>query len=233
MMQRLTPIVKNIIIINVLIFLIHPLISQEMLQGTLNEKYDLLRFFAKYFSLWKSELIIPNAYSTDFLPYVRFVEGGFQPIQIITHFFTHGSIIHIAFNMLMFASLGPIVEMVMGSKRFVEFYLFCGIVGGILVTLFDPSPIPVVGASGALFGVLVAFALYFPKEKLSFFFIGSFEAKKFVIGIVIISAALVIADVVAKGSGMSVSGGISHFGHLAGAAAGYLYFQVRKYIPSK
>lgn len=232
-MMRLTPIVKNIIIINVLVFLIHPLISREMLQGTLNEQYDLIQFFGKWFALWKLDLIVPNNYASDYIPYVAFVNGEFQPIQIITHFFTHGGVVHIAFNMLMFASLGPIVEMVMGSKRFLEFYLFCGIVGGILVTLFDPSPIPVVGASGALFGVLVAFALYFPREKLSFFFIGAFEAKKFVIGVVVISAALVIADVVAAGSGLSVSGGISHFGHLAGAAAGYLYFKVRKYLPVK
>jgi membrane associated rhomboid family serine protease len=225
MLNRLTPIVKNIIIINVIVFIFWPL--SNLLMGGMGAGDGILKdvdlFFKQFFFLWKTDLVVPNPYQGEL----------FKPIQIITYFFTHGGIIHIAFNMLFLASLGPIVEMVMGPKRFLEFYLFCGVVGGILVTLFDPSPAPVVGASGALFGVLVAFALYFPREKLSFFFLPPFESKKLVIGIVAISGALVLADVLAPDSKMSVTGGISHFGHLAGAAAGYLYFQVRKFIPKK
>ncbi len=225
-MMRLTPIVKNIIIINVIVFVLWPLsvlLSGGFTPGDGSIFSEIDLFFKQYFFLWKTDLVIPNSYNGEY----------FKPIQIITYFFTHGGVVHIAFNMLFLASLGPVVEMVMGPKRFLEFYLFCGVVGGILVTLFDPSSAPVVGASGALFGVLVAFALYFPTQKLSFFFIGSFEAKKFVIGACVISAALVVADLVAAGSELGVTSGISHFGHLAGAAAGFLYFQVRKYIPTK
>ena len=232
-MIRLTPIVKNIIIINVIIFVIHPLFSIEIMQGTMNEKLDLFRFFQKWFSLWKSDLIIPHSYSEGLAYLKNVVDGEFQPIQLITSFFTHGGIVHIAFNMLMLASLGPLVEMVMSSKKFLEFYLFCGIFGGILVAFLDPSPNPVVGASGALFGVFVAFALYFPHQRLSIFFMGSFEARKLAIGVIIISAALVIADLIAAESGVGVTSGISHFGHLAGAAAGWIYFKVRRYIPIK
>lgn len=156
--------------------------------------------------------------------------NAFHPVQIVTHFFTHSktSLFHIIFNMFVLASFGPIVEMVIGSQRFLRFYLFCGVVGGIMIALLDPSPTPVVGASGAIFGVMVAFAMFFPREKLQIMFIPiGFEARKFIPAIGIISAVLVVLQYF----GINVGGSISHFGHLAGMVAAGLYFYVEKNLP--
>jgi membrane associated rhomboid family serine protease len=136
-------------------------------------------------------------------------------VQIVTHFFSHTEIFHIVFNMMALISLGSGVEYVLGSKRFLEFYLFCGVLGGILITLFDPSPSPVLGASGAIFGVIVAFAVFFPREGLSIFFLPPIEARWVAIGIGVVSLGLVITG---------MGGSISHFGHLAGMIAALVYF---------
>jgi membrane associated rhomboid family serine protease len=122
---------------------------------------------------------------------------------------------HILFNMYALISFGPLVEHVMGAKRFLSFYLFCGLFGTTVTALFDPSPFPVLGASGALFGVLVAFAYYYPNQRIGIMFLPfQFRVRPFILVICAISALLVIADVV----GMTIGRGISHFGHLAGAA---------------
>ncbi len=155
----------------------------------------------------------------------------FKPLQIITHFFSHSitSIFHIFMNMFVLASFGPILEVVMGAKRFLRFYLFCGVIGGLLIALLDPSLSPVVGASGAIFGVMVAFAMYFPKEKLNIMFIPiGIEARKLVAGFGVISLVFVVLQYL----NIDAGGPISHFGHLAGMIAAILYFYIEKFIPS-
>lgn len=204
--MQLTPIVKNLLILNVVIFIILQLPLGEML--------------FRYFILIKSDLIFPRPnYGISFMP-----------VQIVTYFFNHdpNSLFHILFNMLMLVSLGPILEMVMSSKKFFKFYLFCGVVGGLIIAFLDPSPNPVLGASVALSGVLVAFAFYFPHQRLSFFLIPiSFEARQFAIGFAVISAVLAVLN----WQGMGILGGISHFGHLAGMIAGYIFFNMGKWFP--
>jgi len=224
-MIQLTPAVKNIVIINVLIFALFPFPFELMgyPKSSADSLADYWIFFVEYFSLFKTDLIWARP---D-------MGNNFQPIQIITHFFTHGGIVHIGFNMLFLIGLGPKLEYLMGSKKFVEFYLFSGIVGGILVCIFDPSHIRVVGASGALFGVLVAYAIYFPYEKIAFFLLPAFEVRKLVIGVLVISVALIVADFITTKMGLAQTAGISHFGHVSGAAAGFLYFKLRRYLPVK
>ena len=91
----------------------------------------------------------------------------------------------------------------------------------------DPSDVPVVGASGAVMGTTVAFAYFFPKEKLQLMFIPiSFEARQFVMGI----GAISLIFVVLQALGISDGGGISHFGHLAGMVSAVLFFYLSKYI---
>ncbi|MEZ4684692.1 MAG: rhomboid family intramembrane serine protease [Bacteroidia bacterium] len=109
----------------------------------------------------------------------------------------------------------------MGPKRFLQYYLFCGIVGGILIAFLDPSPVPVVGASGALAGSLVALALYFPNLRVSLMFMFPMKATTLAWGLGILSAAFVLMDIVNPGAGSG--GGISHFGHLAGMVAALIF----------
>jgi len=195
MFNNLPPVIKNLVIINGIIFLFLFWISSQA------NMLPLLQ----YFLLFKSDILIER------------IGGGemFMPLQIITHFFSHKDLFHIAFNMLALVSLGTHVEHVFGSRRFLEFYLFCGIIGGIFITVLDPSPNPVLGASGAISGVIVAFAIFFPKEKLSVFFMPPVESKWVAIGIGVISLLFVL---------FSSSGSISHFGHLSGMLAALIYF---------
>jgi membrane associated rhomboid family serine protease len=131
--------------------------------------------------------------------------------------------------MLALASIGPLIELTIGPKRFLRFYLFCGVLGGILVAFLDPSVTPVVGASGAIFGVLVAFAIYFPHQKLMFFFLPPIESRWIVIGLGLISAVLVVIQALSIDIG-SV-GMLSHFGHLAGMLSAVLYFYLERFMP--
>ncbi len=257
-MMKLTPIVKNILLLNVVVF-VALLIA--------NQQPNLQYLYNDYFSLHKPPSFVRTTVNIGGTPYFlppgleltdgtrltadnaqnyidaspglqeQFKKVGrslkanqFKPLQIITHFFSHSltSLFHIIFNMFVLASFGPILEMVMGQKRFLVFYLFCGVIGGILISLLDPSVAPVVGASGAIFGVMVAFAMYFPKQKLSIMFLPfGFEARWFVPAIGIISLVFVVLQYM----GIEAGGPISHFGHLAGMVAAVLFFYAEKYLP--
>jgi membrane associated rhomboid family serine protease len=207
-MMRLTPIVRNIIIANVAVFFILNIVIN------LNVGEGVIRFFSDYFLLFKSDAIMARD------------GNAFHPVQLVTHFFSHIQLWHIAFNMFALASLGPAVEMVWGSKRFLTFYLFTGTVGGLMIAFLDPSPNPVLGASGAISGVVAAFAVNFPRTKLSLFFLPGIEARYLAIGIGVLSAVLVFARYREVDTGS-----ISHFGHLAGMVAAVIYFYIERFLP--
>lgn len=189
----------------------------------------------EYFSLHKSNLLgLHETIVQDFHRYylVEQENGsaitdaeGFQWVQIVTHFFNHGGILHILFNMWALANFGSIIEMVLGARRFLEFYLFCGVLGGLFCAFLDPSPIPIVGASGAIFGVMVAFAIYFPQHKLTFLmpFPLTFEARTWIIILGVMSAFFVVSDYLHLPSS-KWGGNISHFGHLAGMVSALIFF---------
>ena len=190
MMRDVTPIVQNMLIINGLVFLI-----QLLFPDLTNE----------HLVLYKLNWLGLREFDTD---------SYFRGYQLVTYFFSHGGFMHILFNMLALWSIGPQVEFVMGSKRFLLYYLFCGFVGGLFITFLDPSVTPVLGSSVPGFGVLLAFALYFPNSHLSFFFIGM-PAKWMML--ILIAMSLFAMQ-------YSPNSGISHFGHLAGVAAGFLFY---------
>ncbi|MEO1714923.1 MAG: rhomboid family intramembrane serine protease [Bacteroidota bacterium] len=208
-MMRVTPVVKNLIIINVIVF-----VAWLVSEGFGDSGFQ---FMAENFWLFKSDLI--------------FDRGGmdvyFRPVQLITYFFSHNEIWHIAFNMLALASLGPAIESAIGSKRFFTFYMFTGLMSAVLIWLFDPSNGPVLGASGAITGILAAFAYMYPRAPLSIFFLPPIEAKKLAIGVAVISAGFILFQL----RGITDGGGISHFGHLMGMVAAVIYFYAEKYLP--
>ena len=220
MPRRITPVVLNIVIINFLVFLFINIYSENF-TGPNAE-------WGKYFMLFKTGLIWDTPY-TDY----------FKPVQLVATMFTHFDFLHIFFNMFTLVSLGTMVESVMGRRDFLILYLFSGLFGSILVALFDPSPSPVIGASGALFGVFGAFAFYFPNLKLSLFFIPiGIKAKNLVIGIAALSVAVTVYNLIIENSpgfwtsqsDPRILGGISHFGHLAGLASGLLFLYRKKIL---
>jgi membrane associated rhomboid family serine protease len=141
----------------------------------------------------------------------------FYPWQILTYMFIHGGFLHLFFNMLALWMFGIELEHLWGSKRFLTFYLLCGLGGALSNLLIAPlvgQVGPTVGASGAVFGVLLAFGVLFPDRPIYLYFFLPVRAKYFV--------AFYIAWELFLGV-TQTSDGVAHFAHLGGAAVGFLY----------
>ena len=201
MFPQLTPITKNIIIINVIVYLVSNFWNFPFLYEHLSVYY----IGSPFFKAW----------------------------QIITHMFMHAplegagiGLTHILFNMLTLMSFGPVLEQVLGQKKFMILYFVSGIGAYFLNcgwNFFEISQganpieiygIPMMGASGAIFGVIAAFSTMFPDAKMSIMFLPfGIKAKYLLPAIIVISLYL----------GFSGSmGGIAHFAHIGGAIAGFL-----------
>ena len=149
----------------------------------------------------------------------------FIPSQLITHMFMHGSLGHIASNMIMLWFLGSAMENYWGSKKFLIYYMLTGLgasafyitvkslqyhYGLIYLTELD---FQMVGASGAVFGVLLAFGMTFPNQLIYIYFFLPIKAKYIVIGYGLLELY----------NGLSTSdSGIAHFAHLGGMLFGFL-----------
>jgi len=145
----------------------------------------------------------------------------YGPWQYLTMMFLHGSMGHILFNMLALWMFGNELEQLWGSRRFLLYYLICGIGAGIihnLVTLAttDGQIIPAVGASGAIMGLLMAYGLLFPDRMI---FVGLFFPMRARIAVFVIAGIDLLLGISAVGDG------IAHFAHLGGAAMGLLLIQ--------
>ena len=111
------------------------------------------RNFENYFALWPL-----NSYGSDFFPW-----------QLITYGFLHGDFMHIFFNMLMLWMFGRELEVLMGPRRFLTYYLVCVVGAGIvqlIVATTQGGGYPTVGASGGVFGILLAFGMAFPNRMI-------------------------------------------------------------------
>ena len=138
----------------------------------------------------------------------------FRPWTLVTYMFLHGGFTHILFNMLMLFFFGPRLEERLGSRTFIWFYLACG-VGGALLSFMTPFSL-IVGASGAIFGVVVGFARYWPREDI------------YIWGILPIQARLLAIFMVASSLFAGFAGaqdGIAHFAHLGGLVAGWVFLK--------
>jgi membrane associated rhomboid family serine protease len=138
-----------------------------------------------------------------------------RPWSIITYMFLHGGIGHILFNMLGLFFFGPRVEERLGHRRFAVLYFTSGIAGALLSAVLAPSA-AIVGASAAIFGVMFAFAHFWPRDQILIWGIIPVEARWLV----------VITTVLALWSGMGGSrGGVADFAHLGGYAGAFLYLR--------
>jgi len=145
----------------------------------------------------------------------------FQVWQLLSYMFLHGSLLHILINMFVLWQFGNILERVWGSQRFLKYYFFTGIGAGILTAIWPyimGGGIGInLGASGAIMGVLLAFAMLFPNQQLILLFPPIPVKAKYM---VIVIAAL---SIFAQLSGAMP--GIGHITHLGGFAFGLLYFK--------
>jgi membrane associated rhomboid family serine protease len=136
-----------------------------------------------------------------------------QPWTLVTYMFLHGGYGHIFFNMLTLWFAGPMVEERLGPQRFITLYLVSGVAGALLSLLLARNT-SIIGASGAVFGVLMALARFWPRMRIMIYGIIPVEAR----WLVLIYAAL---DLVGGFGGQR--GGIANFAHLGGLAGGMLY----------
>jgi len=179
--QKIPPIVLNLIIINVIVF-----IAQYALDSSLN----LTMRFALY-------------------PYNS---GYFEPYQLVTHMFLHGGFFHILFNMWALWLFGSVLEKVWGPKKFLIFYLVCGLAAGLAETFLVSGGLAI-GASGAIMGLLGAFAYTFPNTQ---FYMIPFP---FPIKAKYMAAIFAAFDLF---GGFAGSDNVAHFAHLGGLAMGLI-----------
>ena len=159
------------------------------------------------------ELLGPNLFSTFALwP----IGGGFWPWQIVTYAFLHGNFNHLFFNMLGLWMFGAELEQVWGRNRFIQFYTASVIAAALtqlIVNYALGSAAPTIGASGGLFGLLLAFAMIFPNRIILLFFVIPLKAKYLV----------VLYGLLELYQGATVmNSGVAHFAHLGGMLGGLL-----------
>ena len=204
-MSNVPAVTKNLIIINCLVFLACMVNKEYMI-----ETFALFYPTSRYFHGW----------------------------QIISHMFMHGGFWHIFFNMYTLLIFGSVVENILGQKKFIFFYFVCGL-GAVALHLGveylqmqsflsaaaagSPAAIqhiaeikltPTVGASGAIYGVLIGYAMLFPESKMTLLFPPvTLSAKWMVVVFAAIELLTGVTGTVA---------GVAHFAHLGGMLFGYL-----------
>lgn len=197
-MFRITEVVKHLLIVNVLVFL----------------AVNVMHF--------GGQVRLPNGQFLSML--AMFYPGSehFALYQVVTNMFAHGDFGHLLFNMLSLFFIGPMVEQGLRSKRFLLYYLLCGF-GALGVHLLFMHPEgAVLGASGAIYGVFIAFAVMYPNVQLMLLFPPIPVKAKYLVPIII------GLDLVLGISGTAT--GIAHFAHIGGALTGFILLTIWGYV---
>jgi rhomboid-like protein len=221
---NLTPVVKNLLIINLICFIPFVVLSDNSYYGLVVNNLGVFYFDSPHFRVW----------------------------QILSYMFVHGGWTHILFNMFALFSFGPILEYAIGPKRFFNLYFICGIGAALFqmlvqafevhsmigsftlsneVPINDPAiiaklqaiyAVPIVGASGAIFGLLVAFGMLYPNLELMILFVPVPVKAKYIIPIYIVFEIFL-------GFGQFAGDNVAHFAHLGGALLGFILIKIWRY----
>jgi membrane associated rhomboid family serine protease len=196
---------------------------------------NLLVFVMQIMSGADSRTIV---YSFGAIPHNLISLESRQPIHpvltVFTSMFMHGGLFHLAFNMLYFWIFGNNIEERLGHLRFLLFYLFCGVVAAFSHTLASPgSNIPMIGASGAVSGMLGAYILLYPMAKVStVIFLGFFITTVKIPALIVIgfwAIIQIVSGLISQGT--ANQGGIAFFAHVGGFAAGL--FTIKLWLPGR
>lgn len=206
-----TPVIKGLLIANIAVYFL-----QHFFIGTLTfNGVPLNYYFMQYSALWPINI-------DNILPFADYKQ--FYPWQLITYQFMHADFWHLLMNMFALWMFGSELESLWGPKRFLLYYIIAGIGAALIhmmVTPFFGDLRPTVGASGSVYGLLLAFGLTFPNRPIFMFplFI-PIPAKFFVI----IFGAIELIN------GVSGASGVAHFAHLGGAFTGYILLKYGRNI---
>lgn len=197
--MRLTPAVKTILIINIVFYVL---------------------------TYWITPMVPLAGHSDWFMNFNALHPvgyDGFAPYQYLTYMFMHGGWWHLFFNMWSMMIFGCAVEQMLGTKRFWIYYLLCGVGSALinqLITLLGIIyPAQLVGASGAIYGVMAAAAFYFPNNRLFIIPIPFPIKLKYLVG---------FYTVVEMYMGITSVDGVAHFAHLGGIIVGLLMLLIWK-----
>lgn len=193
MFRNIPTVTKNLLIINIVAFLAAQVLSMSGI--------DLNDIFGLHF----------------------FMASDFRIYQLVTYMFMHGNFTHIFFNMFALWMFGRVLEQILGPKQFLIFYMVCGLGAGLTQELAQtgqmlltglPFDVSVVGASGAVYGILLGFGYLLPEERIFIFPLPvPIKAKYFVIGYAVIELTSALAQ---RGDG------VAHCAHLGGMLFGFL-----------
>ena len=153
-----------------------------------------------------------------------FASPGFAPWQLVTYSFLHGGFSHILFNMFGLYMFGSEVERLFGSRFFLIYYFASVIAAGIthlvITAMIGGPPIPVVGASGGVYGLLLAFGVYFPHRTVVLLIPPiPMKARTFVVVFAIVELVFGVTG---------TASGVAHFAHLGGMLGGWLMILWRR-----
>ena len=143
-----------------------------------------------------------------------------RPWTAVTYMFLHGGFGHILFNMLGLWVFGPALELRLGGRRFIQLYLLSGL-SGALLSLATPD-VPIIGASAAVYGVMLGFAWYWPRQQIFLWGIIGIEARILVVVFTIMSLHGARMELL---GGSGAGGGTAHFAHLGGFIGAWAYLK--------
>ena len=188
--------------------------------------------FGHFLTPWVKRLIVANAV-LFLLTWTGVIDLGWaaaylgftaseiltKPWGLVTYMFIHGGFFHVFFNMLALFFFGPPLEDRWGGTEFIKFYTICGVGGALFTFVFGGGTI--IGASGAVFGVMLAYALNWPDNLIWIWGIFPIKAKYFVMFL----GAMSFFSSFQSAFGGGTSDGIAHFAHLGGLIVGYVYLK--------
>ncbi|MCL2025200.1 MAG: rhomboid family intramembrane serine protease [Leptospirales bacterium] len=195
----ITPVVKRLLIINGTIFLAQLILGSYSMaiNGTIQQFFGLSLKVFNEFKIW----------------------------QLFTYMFLHGGWLHILFNLLTLWMFAGSLEERWGSKLFLKYYIYCGVGAGLFITAmnyYTENPLPTIGASGALYGILLAYGMTWPNREVLLYFLIPVKIKYLV---VLFGLIEFFGTINPSGSG------ISHIGHLGGLISGFIllkFFKLRQ-----
>jgi membrane associated rhomboid family serine protease len=202
---KLPPVTRNLLIANIVVF---------VLQLLLHDASSLA--LTRHFALWPLGPDVTGAVAGG-----QVITVGFRPWQVVTYAFMHGGFTHILFNMFALYMFGGAIERTFGARHFIVYYFVCAIVAAVaqllVVKYFTHGFYPTIGASGAIFGLLLAFGMLYPQEKVFLIFLPiPMPAWLFVIGYAAVELFLGVTGTQA---------GVAHFAHLGGMLGGIVLIQ--------
>ena len=183
------PVTTALIVANVAVYLLQGLVPQIIVP----------------FALWPLAASAAN------------IGASFAPWQLVTYAFLHGSLVHLAFNMFALYMFGGAIEQVFGARRYLVYY-FVSVVSAaitqLIVAVLLHGIYPTIGASGGVFGLLLAYAMYFPRNRVMLLFPPiPMSARTFVVVYAVIELLLGVTN---------TQSSVAHFAHLGGMIGGYL-----------